>query len=179
MKHYTGEQWMTYVEQGLSDEDNQQMEQHLVTCDSCMELYMQSLERVVGSYPSLPDEAALADRVMLAIEAADSVSPSSTAPRLAPSEEAGFGSQKQRNPRTWMRSPLFHYAVAAVITLVLMSSGIFQSIMDHPAGIDRTSNREAQAEAAEEPVSVSKKLMDKTIVVLDSIQPKQEKGGNR
>ncbi|MEK3912010.1 hypothetical protein [Paenibacillus sp. FSL H7-0331] len=179
MKHYTGEQWMTYVEQGLNDDDNQQMELHLITCDSCMELYMQSLEGVVGSYPTLSDEAALADRVMLAIEAAGPISPSSTASRLAPLEEAGFGSQKLRNPITWMRAPLFHYAVAAVITLVLMSSGIFQSIVDHPVGIDRASNGDAQSEATQEPVSVSKKLMDKTIVVLDSIQPKQEKGGNR
>ncbi|WP_240419778.1 anti-sigma factor family protein [Paenibacillus periandrae] len=179
MKHYTGEQWMNYVEQRLIDEDNQQMEMHLGTCDSCMELYMQSLERVVSSYPSLPDEAALADRVMLAIEAADSISPSSADSRPAPSEEAGFGSQKLRNPILWMKAPLFHYAVAAVITLVLMTSGVFQSIVDHPVGIDRTSNGDAQSEAAQEPVSVSKKLMDKTIVVLDSIQPKQEKGGNR
>ncbi|SFL87505.1 hypothetical protein SAMN03159341_11143 [Paenibacillus sp. 1_12] len=176
MKHYTAEQWMFYVEQGLIDGENQQTEQHLVACDSCMELYMQSLERAADSYPSLPEEAALADRVMLVIETTDSRS--NAASRITSTEGAG-SNLKQMNSWTWMRSPLFHYAVAAVITLVLMSSGVFQSMTDHPAGIDMSSNGEAQAEVAEEPVSVSKKLMDKTIIVLDSIQPKQEKGGNR
>jgi hypothetical protein len=177
MKHYTLEQWKTYVGQELTDQEHEQFERHLESCESCLELYMLSLELAADFYPMLRDEQALADQVMEAIQAADQ--PKSMASR--PVIEGASWSWKQNRLKLgpWIRHPLFHYTVAAAITLILMSSGVFQSLADRMGQGDQLSTKPTQAVPWEEPLSVSKKLMDQTIIVLDAIQPKLERGGVR
>jgi hypothetical protein len=79
--------------------------------------------------------------------------------------------------------------VAAVITIILMSSGAFQSLTERVGSLgtqtEATGGRgqqeqdPTQPKQATESTSVSYKLMEKTIVMLDSLQPKHERGGAR
>jgi hypothetical protein len=175
MKHYTLEQWKKYVGQDLTDEDSADYETHLSSCEPCLELYMQSLEVAAESYPVLVNGASLANKVMLTIAAQKSENPRNH--RILQ-----FGTVHRQKPlklASWVRHPLFHYTVAAAVTLALMSSGIFQSIADRVGQVDRLRAETAQEKPLIEQPSVSKKLMEKTIVMLDSIQPKHEKGGTR
>ncbi|MFD0680673.1 MULTISPECIES: hypothetical protein [unclassified Paenibacillus] len=183
MKHYTLEQWDLYAGELLSDEDRLAYETHLSSCDSCLDLYMQSLERSAGSYPVLQSADELAEAVMGRIILEESTA--SPDPASVPSKWSE--SRTARRSPSFTRHPLFHYAIAAAITFILMSSGAFQSLTERIGHLD------AAAEAVEqepdlEPeqtvkvnghASVSYRIMEKTIVMLDSIQPKQAKGGAR
>lgn len=76
--------------------------------------------------------------------------------------------------------PIFHYTVAAGITMmILMSSGLFQSLAEGSRQVDPLSPELIQGEPPNEHLPVSQQLLDKTIVMLDSIQPKHERGGIR
>ncbi|TDF93574.1 hypothetical protein [Paenibacillus piri] len=182
MKHYTLEQWDRYTGAQLPDEECAAYEAHLSSCEPCFELYMQSLERAAASYPALEDGNGLADAVMSHIEA--HAAPSSPA---SPPIERPQLQVKRWRALAYTRHPAFHYGVAAAITILLMSSGAFQSMMERlthlePAtlaieqeqGMDQT-----QTEQAAGRIPVSYKIMEKTIFVLDSIQPRHDKGGSR
>jgi len=184
MKHYTLAQWELYSGGLLSNEERSAYETHLSTCDPCLELYMQSLERAADSYPALNNETALAEAVMERIHQTE---PAVTSPPFIPSQSARPG--KVRKTPAFTRHPLFHYTVAAAITVILMSSGAFQSLterMGHFGMIAEAGEQELNPDQDYEQSgwvngssSISYKIMEKTIVMLDSIQPKHEKGGTR
>ncbi|NOU95000.1 hypothetical protein GC093_17485 [Paenibacillus sp. LMG 31456] len=179
MKHYTLEQWDLYAGERLSEEESLAYETHLSSCDSCLELYMQSLECAADSYPMLQADAEFAEAVMGRISREESMaSPASIPLELIKS------STVRRTP-AFTRHPLFHYTVAAAITIILMGSGAFQSLTERIGHLETAAEAMDQSQAqgetpkVNERTSVSYKIMEKTIVMLDSIQPKQAKGGAR
>jgi anti-sigma factor RsiW len=175
MKHGTSEQWLAYVGHELPDEESDELEKHLESCEACMELYIQSVELAVDSYPMLQSEAALADSVMDAIHAGGHSRPTVSLSVV----EGASSTRKWLSLGAWTRHPIFHYTVAAAITMILMSSGLFQSLAEGRGQVDPLSPEFKQVEPPNEHLSVSQQLLDKTIVMLDSIQPKHERGGIR
>lgn len=179
MKHYTLEQWTRYVmqEPTMLQEEQLAYEEHLNGCDVCLELYMQSLDLASSSYPVWTGQQAAFERMMNELQP---IVPQEAA--LSP-EPLRKQEPMEKKFRAWLRHPIFHYAVAASITMLLMGSGAFQTIMD------RIEHENAQGEALharlpdqgeiEQHIPVSQMIMNKTIVMLDSIQGKQERGGTR
>lgn len=175
MKHYTVEQWSRYARQELTDDEQHEYETHLSSCDECLEHYMQGLELAANTFPTLTEtaEAAIVETVMQRI-AAESA-PSS---QVIEAISKPLPKPQDRKASSFLRHPAFHYAVAAVITMLLMGTSTFQTLMD------RIGSAESSVEAGpwmqeEEHFSVSQKIMEKTIGMLDSIQPKHERGGTR
>ncbi|QYR19273.1 zf-HC2 domain-containing protein [Paenibacillus sp. sptzw28] len=171
MSHYSLEQWTRYVRQELSNEERQAYETHLGTCDHCLARYMQSLElNAEDSFPTLTKEAQadMAEVVMQHIGSAE----------IAPLSLSPDSSGKKSTGKSYTRNPLFHYAVAAAITFLLMGTGAFQTLAER-VGKAETNIEASEAEQGEIRSSVSQIIMEKTIVMLDSIQPKHEKGGTR
>jgi hypothetical protein len=179
MKHYTLEQWDRYTGDALSSEERLDYEMHLSSCELCLDLYMQSLERASGSYPDLADRAGLADAVMEQIVQDQPIQP---APTLPP---ASMRPVTARTRPAFTRHPLFHYTVAAAITVILMGSGAFQSLTEKLGRMEPAVQAVEQEPASEQTgagngrTPVSYKIMEKTIGMLDSIQNKHEKGGAR
>ncbi|WP_010500471.1 anti-sigma factor family protein [Paenibacillus elgii] len=161
--------WMQYVNDELPLEERERCEAHLDGCEPCLELYMECIGQLADSLPALSDTDAFAAVVMqrwaegqpLASEAEDTLA-------NQPAES------KRRIP--WTQSPFFHYAVAAAITLLLMSTGVFHSLMGHPEPGRMSYSASDRTEAY---VPFSEILLEKTIGLLDSIQPKHERGGTR
>jgi anti-sigma factor RsiW len=165
MKHFTQEQWDRYAKDELTHEELLTYETHLSSCDLCLELYMDSVERAAVLYPQLDDKSGFADTVMERVH---------SLPALV--EQA----RTNRKLLRFSRHPVFHYTVAAAITLLLMSSGAFSSLTDRLGVLNiHTEAIESRQAQDEEHSSVSYKIMEKTIVMLDAIQPKREKGGAR
>ncbi|MFH5187007.1 hypothetical protein ACHHV8_32960 [Paenibacillus sp. TAB 01] len=177
MKHYTLERWTQYARQEppLTPQEEAELEQHLQQCDTCLELYMLGLEEAEADYPALADPQVLLDQVMLKL------------PPMAPTPQADFSplpAKKIEDRRTgWLRHPVFHYTVAAAITVVLMSSGAFQTIVDRLQPGDSYGSEAMKLEHRDkgqaERTSMSQTIMNKTIVMLDAIQAKHERGGTR
>lgn len=163
MSHIPVEQWQRYVDDHMTPEEREQCDSHLNVCDLCLALYMQCLEQAEARLPQPENEAVLADAAMKRFDEY-ALNKLNTTLTVLPA-----ACSKPRLPL--IQHPFFHYAVAAVITLILMGSGVFHTITQQIAYIE-------PAGKAEEPLdaSFSKKLMDQTIGMLDSIQPKRERG---
>jgi anti-sigma factor RsiW len=108
MKHYPDNEWMLYIKDQLPQSSREKMEEHLLTCDACLALYMEQVE--LAEFPAaLPESilgAGLVNQVMHRVT-----------------------SDERRRRTSSFRRRLLHYAVAAAVTFLLMASGIFQSMV--------------------------------------------------
>lgn len=174
MKHYSLEQWARYVREELAMEEQLEYEAHLGSCDQCLEQYMQCLELARDSFPVLAEQpkTAMADAVMQSIVASVTQSEAIDARKPEPVTQH----HKKITP-SFLRHPVFHYAVAAAVTFLLMSTGVFHSLAERVGSAE--TNVVASPPVQEDRSSVSQRIMEKTIGMLDSIQPKHERGGNR
>lgn len=62
MKHYSYEQWTKYVKNELDGEDKILYEDHLYTCDQCLEVYLTAIE--AEELPDIIDGTAFTDNIM-------------------------------------------------------------------------------------------------------------------
>jgi anti-sigma factor RsiW len=165
MRHYSSEEWLAYVEGKLSAENQREYEDHLYNCDVCLQLYtacMVSLElgSVTSSSISSDLNEAFTEQIMTRIKSEKQLLPKLSTPL---------------RKTALYRKPVFQYALAAAITLILMTTGVFHGIT---GGIGQQSLTTKQTVYA----SYTDQLMDKTVAMLDSIQLKAkliEKGGEK
>jgi hypothetical protein len=153
--------WSAYIGQHLDAHITKEYEEHLYTCDACLQLYMCA----VDTPPQLTvtnTTHEITEQIMAEIQPAELETQARRNTTIVPITP-------RKLPLT--RRPLFQYGVAAVITLVLMSAGAFQSLSMTISHIESTAQKDQQE-------SYSQKLMEKTVSMLDTIQT-QPKGGGR
>ncbi|NBI30044.1 hypothetical protein [Chengkuizengella marina] len=101
--HFNKQQWLNYVTDQVSDTDRLEYEEHLYTCEQCLLTYTQCVEEMTSTLPVIENEEDISKQVM------NSIQPKETKQKL-------------------IHKPLFQYVVAASITMVLMTSGVFQQV---------------------------------------------------
>jgi hypothetical protein len=143
MSHFEKQKWMAYVEGTLQEDESLILEEHLFTCDECMMVYMQCVEAEEEMIPALLNPKQFADNIM----------------ENLPS----FDKQPILSKRKFYESPFFHYGIAAAITLVFMSSGIFTELLNFINLF--------QAESlSQDSAPVSDTIMHKTVNILENIK---------
>jgi anti-sigma factor RsiW len=165
MKHFNVAEWSEYAEGRITVEKQRELEAHLYSCEACLQLYMDCVAQLdtqpVEGVPE-PDymEDKWIDEIMSRIE----------------EQKQPFQSLSLSPPRklALYRRPVFHYSLAAAITIILMATGIFQGIT---GGMDQLPLATKQMQDT----SYTDKWMNKTVAMLDTIQLKAkliEKGGS-
>jgi anti-sigma factor RsiW len=156
--------WQAYIKHQLQNDTSLEYEEHLYACDACLELYMEVVE-ALQQPTSVKAINKQADKIMAQIQSENHVD---TPEKIA---VQGIVTPKgiRRVPLT--RRPLFQYGVAAILTLMLMSAGVFQGLSHRISHIESKTNRDQQE-------SFSQKLMEKTVAMLDAVQT-QPKGGGK
>jgi anti-sigma factor RsiW len=154
-QHYSKQAWMDYVKGHLMEEDRPSFEAHLYNCEMCFQLYMACVSQEGELNPDestiVQQEEEWIDQIMETIQVQKNTlllqSSLPNPPRIPLFQ------------RSWL-----HYTVAAAITIILMAAGLFQGLM--------SSNKIIQSESqpAHES-SYTDQLMDKTVMMLDAIQP--------
>ncbi|MCH1624657.1 anti-sigma factor family protein [Ferdinandcohnia quinoae] len=145
MKHFSEDDWLTYIKDELSESKREELEDHLFSCDQCMDVYIKLIDTQAEQLPDL-DDSSFTDEVMAKLP------------------------QKKARKRTVYQHPLFHYGVAAIITITLMTTGVFQSITGIVATVEASSSMSKQEQ------TLSNSLMEKALSIFDKIEPRQ-KGG--
>lgn len=56
MDHYSLEEWLEYVKNELGEKERVIYEDHLYTCDQCLEVYLEAMDKAEHSFPSMPRE---------------------------------------------------------------------------------------------------------------------------
>ncbi len=122
MKHFDSEAWILYRRGRLDEEQRRLMEDHLAVCDRCLHNY---LALISGQE----------------IHLAETLLPPDFNARVA----LIIGERKEEPHKKGRARSLFNYTVAAAITLVLMSSGMFNLCTREIAGIFAETGQISQA----------------------------------
>lgn len=146
MRHFSNEEWMSYINDKLSETTCGELEDHLFSCDQCLEVYMKMIDIQVGELPVI-DTSSFTDEIIAELP------------------------QKKVRKKTLYQRTLFHYSVAAVITLTLMTTGFFQSVMGVVTTVEASSLSKSEQ-------SVSNSLMEKTLALFEILDVKQKEVNN-
>lgn len=149
MKHFSYKETLRYVRNEWKEEDRVALEGHLYTCDQCLEMYLQVVEEEESNLPMIADETNFTDSVMVGIK------------------EQKAPVQVKARPNPFYQQAFFHYFLAAAATILLMSSGVFQSLTQY------TENVQGPQVTAKTP-SVTEGIIDKTFNWMDSLEKKNK-----
>lgn len=149
MNHMTYEQWLQYAKDAIDEELRVQYENHLYSCDHCLELYMKAVEE--AEYPHLDGSAAagFADSVMKRINETKEV----------PRKKTSSNIRKQT---------LLHYGFAAAMTVLLMSTGAFSQLVNIASTFESS--------AANQDRSIVDSFLQKTDSITNKIETTLEEG---
>lgn len=136
--------WKEYILRDDLQGNDEELENVLLQDDESLTAYIEALTSLEQELPRLEDQERFTDRVMKSLPIAD---------------QKHFN--KSTRLRNWSRHPLFHYVIAASITLFLMSCGLF----------DYISLGKEQVMKQTEGHSISQQLLDKTSSWIDKIKP--------
>lgn len=143
MSHLNYEKWVAYVNDEVDEADRQTYEEHVFTCDKCLDLYMQAVESQVDRLPELADD--FTEQVVQHV----------------------FPVQSERKAKSIFKRSFFHYVIAAAMTLILMSSGLFGQLTQVASNFEEQANQEQSQSFTEE-------LIDKTLSFIQVIDRNKE-----
>ncbi|MGE5329558.1 MAG: hypothetical protein ACM3KR_08630 [Deltaproteobacteria bacterium] len=103
MNHFDSNEWKKYINEQLEEEMKKQMEEHLATCDLCLELYVMLCEEQCNDSGLIRVQADFSDKVLGEIK-----------------------SIKRKD--TGRKKEIVNYVIAASLTLFITASGTFQTL---------------------------------------------------
>ena len=157
MKHYSEQEWMKYVENELDKDVREVYENHLYSCDQCLDIYLQAVAEVETELPVITNEADFTDLVMAQIS-------ESKVPKIQDVKEI------RKTSKRFYQAAIFHYSIAAAMTILLMSTGVFQSITKYTENVQNPSFQEKRT-------SMTEGIVDKTFAWMDSLESKNKEAG--
>lgn len=151
MNHIDYEDWVLYATDSLDEETRLQYENHLYSCDHCLELYLEAVEEAESQMPVLSDPTGFTASIMKEIGGGKKQPPVQIKPK--------------KNIR---RQTLVHYAVAAAMTLVLMSTGIFSELTSTISAFENSAGKQEH--------SVISSWLNKTDSITEKIEDNLREG---
>lgn len=126
MKHISYDHWLQYVRDELNEKTRMEYENHLYSCDHCLERYLQAVEANEFQMPDVPDS--FTDNVMKQIE--------------GPEKRESNYKKEPKKKVVWQQT-MAHYIVAAAVTLILMSTGVFSQLMNLTGVIENSDPKQS------------------------------------
>lgn len=128
MNHIRYEEWLLYVQDTIDEEMRETYENHLYTCDHCLELYLQAVETVESELPQWRESSNFTDSVMVQV----------------------IGSTTKKQEKAYVKKnrkqqTMLHYFLAAAMTLILMSTGVFTQLMNVASDFERDESKQADS----------------------------------
>lgn len=169
MTHFPYEEWEKYIKNELNEDVREKLEDHLYSCDQCLDIYLQAVTEHENELPIISIESDFTDRIMTEIgkmkEAEPDLEPARKAGQPIPIDEG------RKKAKPFYDTAVFHYFLAAAMTLLLMATGVFQSITNYTDKVRTTHIQEKQP-------SVTEGIMDKTFAWMDNFDAKIKEANN-
>lgn len=152
MTHIAYEEWQMYVKNELTQGHRELVEDHLYSCDQCLELYLQVIAEFETELPDLQNVNGFTERVMMSVETKKE-------------------SEHKSKVIPFYQTAIFHYILAAAATILLMMSGVFQTITNYSDSV--------QDPTMEKRTSVTEGMVTKTFSWIDSFDLKHKEANNK
>jgi hypothetical protein len=158
MKHFTIDEWLQYVRNEINENLRDEFEEHLYTCDQCLDYYLQAVEENESSFPILSSEGSFTDLVMGEVTKTKQL-------------KVAASNKSKSQPKTNAKKPfyqqaVFHYLLAAVATLMLTFTGAFHSLAVFAGTVETPHFQEKRP-------SVTEGVINKTFTWMDSLEKKE------
>lgn len=141
MKHYDEQAWKSYIDGLLSPHESDEMELHLYKCDECLERYMVSMDLAAAVFPVMEtDDKLFTDAIL---------------------------SRTMGTKRSWYRSTILHYGIAAAATLILVATGFFHGLSQE-LGPKSGFGQSPSSEHTQVGGPISDQVLNKTLTWLDT-----------
>jgi len=114
------EAYIAYLSGQGRPEERDSFEELLLENEEDLLIYMESLDMTWEKMPSLENPQAFAEHVM------DRLTVNAMVPAAV--ESAGQATEEPRRSR-WYEKAIFHYVIAASLTLLFLSSGVFDRLL--------------------------------------------------
>lgn len=150
MAHIPDEQWKRYVMGQLDDDEREKCENHLYQCDRCIENYLAALELCQKELPD-PKGELFSDEMYATVKQTFS--------------------QTSVNSMLHVKRTVYHYLIAAGLTIILLYSGVFQSITDYVGEVHETA-------LSEDRTSLTDRVLERAFSVWQPFDQKSD-GGER
>lgn len=141
MTHLSQTLLNNYVNDQVTAIERQHIEDHLFTCDECLHLYMTVMDQIS--------------------ESSEFIRSSEFTNQVIQTLPIKPQTNKAKPNKKFYKQPLFHYGIAAAITIILMTSGLFQELTSMVPKMTSTTSQHQ---------SVSKTLVDKTVSLINSVE---------
>jgi hypothetical protein len=156
MKHFSYDEWLSYVKDEVSGKNREELESHLYTCDQCLENYLLAVSEHESSLPVLSNEDSFTNLVMEEISKQKEFVKKPAALK-----------QPVTTKKPFYQQAFFHYFIAAAATLLLTFSGVFQSLATYATDVEASENMKEKQQ------SVTDGIIDKTFAWMDSLEKKE------
>ncbi|MFP5115445.1 hypothetical protein ACSU64_24135 [Bacillaceae bacterium C204] len=165
MKHYTFDEWLQYVNDEINEKTKEELENHLYSCDQCLNHYLMAVEANESSLPVLSNETGFTDSVMAEVSKQKTVVPDTVKnPNTMPIVPSVPDTKVKK--KAFYQQAAFHYLLAAAATLLLTFSGVFQSLAAYASSLERPQIQEKKP-------SVTEGVINKTFAWMDSLEKKE------
>ncbi|MFF2014379.1 hypothetical protein [Paenibacillus sp. NPDC058177] len=110
-----------------SPEERDAWEQRLLEDDDALLSYLESLDELQGQFPPLENQEHFTENVMGSLSTVQKHA-------IHPSKEIRPAKEGQRRSR-WYEQAIVHYVIAASLTLIFLSSGVFDRLFSGEIGM--------------------------------------------
>lgn len=153
MKHYDDIEWIFYKEKILSDEKQIEMEEHLYTCDRCMEIFLSLIDKQEVD------------------KAGDSISENFTVDLMANIENLRYKPKtKVKKSNTRFKDMFVYYAAVASVAVALTLGGFYSGLVDMVPQIGKSTVKRHNINAPNVVADVSGKIVSKTSSFINSFE---------
>jgi hypothetical protein len=161
MKHYTYDEWLQYVNDEINENSRQELEDHLYSCDQCLNQYLMAMEANESSLPILSDMSEFTDSVMAEVSKQKIVVPDTK-------NDTKNDAKTKMTPKPFYQQAAFHYLLAAAATILLTFTGAFQSLATYANALESP-----QPQVQKKKHSVTEGVINKTFAWMDSLEKKE------
>lgn len=160
MTHFSKEEWILYKKNLLSEEDSIKMEDHLYTCDTCMDTFLSLIDSKDLDFAG---EIIPSDFTQSVMEKTEGVTPIFKA------------RNKPIKKKKMMENIFMYYIAVASVVLVLTAGGVFTKMAEIP--IENIKFDTTTPKGVEDIYGLTEKITNKTNSFIYNFEIKN-RGGN-
>ncbi|MCF6464889.1 hypothetical protein C3E90_03120 [Clostridium sp. Cult2] len=153
MKHYDGIEWIFYKEKVLSDEKQLEMEEHLYTCDDCMDIFLSLIEK------EEVDKAEESLSLDFTANVMDNIKNVQYKPK-----------PKVKKPVTRSREIFTYYVAVASVAIILTLGGLYSGLVDMVPRVGMSTAIKHNINAPNIVADISIKIVNRTSNFINSFE---------